>query len=319
MHNTKKSKVAALMLLLSTLLSGVLAPHPASAAAPMAKTAAPGFYRTMLGSFEITAISDGTLALPVDAFLSQAPEKTRRELARSFIKLPYDMSFNAYVVNTGDKLILIDAGAGAFVGPTLGRFVANLEASGYKPEQVDDIFITHLHPDHFGGLIADGKMRFPNAKIHVDQHDADYWLNPANAASVAKEMQPWFEQAGIAFPPYAAASRFLPFQGSTEFYPGVRADAAYGHTPGHTVYVVESDGATMYIVGDTIHVGPVQFPHPEVTISADTDSKAASASRDRIFSAAEKSGALIAAAHIPFPGIGHLRKTGKSYTWIPLN
>src|ERR1700761_7288846 len=138
---------------------------PAMAAAPLAGTSAPGFYRIMLGDFEVTAISDGTVDLPIDQLLQQAPAKTDKALARSFLGSPLATSVTGYLVNTRAKLILIDTGAGNLFGPTLGKLLANLKASGYQPEQVDEIYLTHLHPDHVGGLAANGQAAFPNAIV----------------------------------------------------------------------------------------------------------------------------------------------------------
>ena len=117
----------------------------------MAKTMAPGFYRMMLGDFEITALSDGTVNLPVDKILTGIkPAEVNKALAKQGLKAPLETSVNGYLVNTGEKLVLIDAGASNLFGPTLGKLVANLKAAGYTPEQVDEIYITHLHPDHVG-------------------------------------------------------------------------------------------------------------------------------------------------------------------------
>jgi hypothetical protein len=119
---------------------------PAHAAAPLAKTQAPGYYRMMLGEFEVTALSDGTVPLAVDTLLTNtSPAKVKKALDRWFLKEPVDTSVNAYLINTGTKLVLIDAGAGALFGPTLGKLSNSLRASGYQPDQVDEIYITHMH------------------------------------------------------------------------------------------------------------------------------------------------------------------------------
>src|SRR6185436_4118757 len=125
----------------------------AQAKAPLAKTQ-PGWYRMMLGDFEITALSDGTVALPVDKLLTNTtPAKVQAALSRAYLKPPVETSVNGYLVNTGSKLVLIDTGAAGLFGPTLGNLVNNLKASGYQPDQVDEIYITHLHPDHVGGIM----------------------------------------------------------------------------------------------------------------------------------------------------------------------
>lgn len=299
---------------------GLRATEPAQAAAPMVKTQAPGYYRFMLGDFEITALSDGTTELPVDKLLHGiAPAQLQQTLAKSYLKSPLETSFNAFLVNTGTKLILIDTGAGKLFGPTLGFMVANLEASGYKPAQVDEIYITHMHPDHIGGLVVGDQPAFPNAILRADQQEADYWLSAANLAQAPADSKGFFEGAMASVTPYIKAGRFQPFSGSGELAPGIAALATPGHTPGHTSYVVASHGQKLIVLGDLIHVGAIQFGEPTITIGFDTDAKSALAERLRVFNAAAKDGDLVAGAHLAFPGIGHLRALPHGYAWIPLN
>ncbi len=304
-----------------TICIGFLAPVlTAHAAAPLAKTSAPGYYRMMLGTFEVTALLDGTIDLKIaDLLTNTTPPKINSALTRSFLKDPVETSVNVYLINTGEKLVLIDAGSGSFFGPTVGKLAANLKASGYQPEQIDEIYITHMHVDHIGGLVSDGKIAFPNAIVRADQHDADFWLNKATMESAPKEARPFFEGAMAAMNPYAAAGKFKPFNGKTELVPGISAVPAYGHTPGHSVFVVESQGERLVLWGDLMHVASVQFAEPAVTIRFDVDSKAVAMQRTAQFADAAKRRHWVAAAHLPFPGIGHLRVDGKGYDWVPAN
>ncbi|NHZ93612.1 MBL fold metallo-hydrolase [Massilia sp. CCM 8733] len=289
------------------------------AAAPMAKVSAPGYFRMMLGEFEVTALSDGTTELPVNKLLKTAPAKVDKALAKSFLASPLETSFNAYLINTGSKLVLVDSGAGGLFGPNLGKLVANLKASGYQPEQVDEIYITHLHPDHVGGIAKDGAAAFANAVVRADKRDADFWLSQANMEKAPADAKGFFQGAMASLKPYIDAKRFQPFEGDTQLVPGVKSTATYGHTAGHTSYLVESGGKKLLLAGDLIHVGAVQFDEPTVTIAFDSDEKAALAQRLKAFSAAAKDGTLVGASHLQFPGIGHLRSAGKSYQWVPVN
>jgi glyoxylase-like metal-dependent hydrolase (beta-lactamase superfamily II) len=292
----------------------------ADAAAPMIKTSAPGYYRMMLGDFEVTALSDGTGAFPVDKLLTNTtPEKVDRALARAFLKSPVETSVNAYLVNTGSKLILIDTGGGRMLGPTFGRLVANLQAAGYKPEAVDDIYITHMHSDHAGGLIDGERIVFPNAIVHADLHEGGYWLDQAEMDRAPSNAKGSFRGAMATFNPYIRAGHFKTFDGDTSFGNGVKAIATRGHTPGHSTYAVESNGQTMLVLGDLIHVADVQFDDPTVTIQFDSDAQAAAVQRKREFDDAVKGSFIVAAAHVSFPGLGHLRANGKGYTWVPVN
>ena len=297
----------------------LVAPTSASAAAPQVRTQAPGFYRAMLGDFEITALSDGTVDLDVPKLLHEPAAKTDAALSRAFVKAPLETSVNAFLVNTGSKLVLVDAGSGALFGPTLGRLVASLQAAGYTPDQVDDIFITHMHPDHVGGLAANGQRVFPNATVHADKRDSDFWLSQARLDAAPAEMKGFFQGAMASVNPYVAAGKYQPFEADGEPVPGIRTLASHGHTAGHTSYLVESKGQKLVIIGDLIHVASVQFAEPGVTIAFDSDAKAAAVSRDSVFKLAAKDGDLVAAAHLQFPGLGHLRAAGKSWTWVPAN
>lgn len=295
----------------------------AHAAAPMVKTQAPGYYRVMVGDFEVTALSDGTVALPMDKVLTgTTPAHVKEALARAFVKTPLDTSVNSYLVNTGAKLVLIDTGAAGLFGPTLGNLMANLKAAGYQPEQVDEIYITHMHSDHVGGLMNGAALAFPNAIVRADSRDAAFWLSQANLDKASANDKGFFEGAQASLNPVIAAGKFKPFDGAkgdTDLVPGVKAIAAPGHTPGHSLYKIESQGQTLMLWGDLIHAAAVQFNEPSVTMVFDVDSKAAMAQRKRAFADAAAKGYMVGASHLAFPGLGHLRAQGKNYTWVPLN
>ena len=301
-------------------LGALAAPvQQAQAAAPQIKKSGAAYYRFMLGKFEVTALSDGTTALPVDQLLTQTtPEQVKKALAANYISMPYEVNFNAFLINTGDKLVLIDTGAGALFGPNLGKMIDALKASGYTPEQVDEIYITHMHPDHIGGLVANGKAEFPNAIVRADKREGDFWLSQANLDKAGKDDKGFFQGAQAALKPYVDSGRYKPFDGAAELLPGIKAVSLPGHTPGHAGYMIESDGQKLLAWGDVIHVGAVQFAQPTVTIHFDADNKSAEASRLKLLADAAKQGYWIAGAHLSFPGVGHIRAAGNnSYTWIP--
>ena len=306
-----------LMLALAALVVGSGATQ---ASAPMAKGQAPGWYRMKLGDFEITALSDGTLELPVDQLLTNTtPDKVKKALAAAVLKSPLEGSVNAYLINTGPKLVLIDTGAANMLAPTLGKLIANLRSSGYKPEQVDEIYITHMHVDHLGGLVAGDKAAFPNAVVRAAKAEGDYWLSQANMDKAPAAMKDFFKGAMAAMKPYVASGKYKPFEGDLELVPGVRAVGTSGHTPGHTIYTAESKGEKMVFWGDLMHVAAVQFPDPSVTIQFDVDSKAAAPQRKKQFADAAAKGYYVGVAHISFPGIGHVRAEGAGYAWVPVS
>lgn len=290
------------------------------AAGPMVKTQAPGYYRMMLGEFEVTAISDGTVKLPVKDLLNAPSAKVDAALQKNFISHPVETSVNAYLINTGSKLVLVDTGAAGLFGPTLGNLLVNLKAAGYQPEQVDEIYITHMHPDHVGGLMNGNAMAFPNATLRIDKADTDFWLDEAKMKAAPKDAQGFFQGAMASVNPYVAAGKLKTFEGGAELVPGIKALAAHGHTAGHTVYAVESKGEKLMLWGDLMHVAAVQFDDPSVTIKFDTETKAAARQRVKAYTDAAKNGYLVGGAHLAFPGMGHVRKAaGKGFTWVPVN
>ena len=304
---------------LAIALSALLAASGASAAAPMVKTQAPGYYRMMLGDFEITALSDGTS--PMAAIMIDEPEgETRSAMSKAFRDIPTETSTNAYLINTGSKLILVDTGAGSLLVPSLGHLVENLKASGYRPEQVDEIYLTHLHPDHIGGLMAGDSLVFPNATVFADKHDPDLWLSQALMDAAPKDGmagQRRWRMAMASLNPYVARGKFRTFDGSTNLEPGLKAIAAPGHTPGHTMYAIESKGQKLLLWGDIIGAEPVQFTEPNVATKFDNDGKVASEQRNKALQDASRQGYWVAGAHISFPGIGHVRTDAGTYTFVP--
>jgi glyoxylase-like metal-dependent hydrolase (beta-lactamase superfamily II) len=305
----------------ASLLAMPFLPGAALAEAPMMKTQAPGYHRVMVGDIEVTALLDGTIKLPVLKLLTNAkPQELLAALKRGYLKETVETSVNAYLVNTGNKLVLIDAGTGPLFGPG-AQLLDNLRAAGYKPEQVDEVYITHMHGDHIGGVMSGNARAFPNATLRIHKADTDFWLSEAVMNRAPEDVRDFFKGAMASANPYLAAGKLKTFEGETELVPGVTAMPTQGHTPGHTIYRIESKGQTLVLWGDLMHVAAVQFDNPNVTIQFDIDSKKALEQRRKAFAEAAKKGWLVGVAHVSFPGLGHLRAlpNGKSYTWVPLN
>lgn len=306
----------------ATLLGAAAHWLPAAhAAAPQVRTQAPGYYRMLLGDVEVTALSDGTVTIPLDTLLTNtSAAHVGQVLAAHHLGTQVETSINAFLVNTGKQLVLIDAGAGTTFGPHAGgRLVDSIRAAGYRPEDIDVVLLTHIHGDHSNGLTVDGKAVFPNADIRVARRDAALWLDPASRTKVAKDHAYMVDQALAAFAPYRQAGRVKPFDGEGEVVPGIRAIATPGHTPGHTVFELAAGGRTMRFVGDLVHAKDVQMAEPQVTIRYDEDAAAALRQREAVFADVAARGIIVAAAHTPFPGLGHVERSGKAYAWAPLN
>jgi len=319
-HSLASRPLAATLALAISLAMGsaatVIAPQAVLAAAPQQKTQAPGWYRLMLGKIEVTSLSDGTLDLPVGKLL-HVPHGAKSPLPA--IPAVQETSVNAWLINTGERLVLVDAGAGKLFGPTLGQVVAQIRAAGYQPEQVDDILITHAHSDHVGGLADDGKRTFVNATVHLDRREAEYWLSQARADAASPANKDFFVGAMASLNPYVQAGKVKTFDGAGAVVPGIAALSTHGHTEGHTAYVVESEGKRLVLIGDLIHVANVQLRAPDVTIAFDTDEKRAAAMRARTFAQLAKDDGLVAVSHFAFPGVGRIRPAGKGWQWVPVD
>jgi glyoxylase-like metal-dependent hydrolase (beta-lactamase superfamily II) len=307
------------------------APWPAAAeAVPQVGVQAPGYTRMRLGTFEVTALLDGTHPFPIPAVMVRAtpsgapellvkarPGEAEALLAEEHLSMPYEGSINAFLINTGRRLVLIDSGAGELYGACCGKLVANMRAAGYQPEQVDDVLLTHLHADHVGGVAMGGRMTFPHATLHMSRKESDYWLNPKNEAGAPAILLPMFRGAQSVLKPYLAAHRIKTFDADGEVVPGITAIATPGHTPGHTSYRIVSNGETLLVWGDIVHVSQIQFPDPHVTVTYDSDRDGAEAQREVVFSEAAQRGFWVGAAHIGFPGLGHINAKDGHFTWSP--
>jgi glyoxylase-like metal-dependent hydrolase (beta-lactamase superfamily II) len=320
MKNTRHARDLVAGLLIAFLWAVVWHPLEAKAAAPQVRTQGPGFYRVMLGDFEVTSLLDGTHPFPVDTVMTGvSKDEVAKDLALDDLTLPIQGSINAFLINTGSKLILIDTGAGVLYGDCCGHLMANLRAAGYQPEQVDEVLLTHLHKDHVGGVILDGKMAFPNAVLRVSQTDADYWFDPASKTKAPAFLSSFFDSAIASVAPYQRAGRFKTFSGNQELEPGLWALATPGHTPGHTSYVIQSGTQTLLVWGDIIHVASIQLRNPTVSVEYDTDALAAQRSRRSMLQLAASKHLLVGAGHMSFPGLGYIRTGGDTYEWIPVN
>lgn len=296
--------------------SFAVGPAPAQAAAAgWQPVQAPGYYRLRLGDFRLTVLLDGSAARDPSPIMSQ-PAAVAAAYVAAHGAWPAALSINAYLVDTGNHRILIDCGAGELFGAGAGALIANLGAAGYRPEDIDVILLTHIHADHSGGLSIGGRRLFANATVHVDRRDPAYWLAPDMAAAIPGRRAS-FEHAHRTVDPYVEAGRLVPFDGATELFAGIRSVPEYGHTPGQCGYRIESRGECLLIWGDIVHVAEIQFADPSVTIAYDVDPDRAARSRRQVLADAARRGYLVGGAHLSFPGLGHVRKDGDRFVWVP--
>lgn len=281
---------------------------------------AAGYYRMTLGKLRITAVSDGTVTVPLNTLLTNiSPAKLRQAMARDAMTPQAETSINAYIIDDGKKRILVDTGAGELFGHNGGNLLTNLAAAGYPAESIDAVLLTHIHADHSGGVSRNGKPAFPAAEVFVDKRDVDFWLNPANVNKVEASEAHTFADSERTLRPIINAGKLKTFLAPATLPGGIRAESTAGHTPGSVLYRVESEGQTLVLWGDIIHAKAVQMPDPKVAIHFDVNQKQAIATREKILKQAAEQGYWVAAAHISFPGLGHVQHDGNAYRWVPAN
>src|SRR5437660_10764523 len=241
-----------------------------------------GIYRTTVGKIDLIAVSDGTVGLGLTKELVQnaKPGEVERLLARHFEKSPLDASVNAFLIKYENKLVLIDAGSSELVGPTAGKLAQSLRAAGAPPEGITDVFVTHIHPDHTGGLMNGNTKVFPNATIHINKREVDYWFNKSIAATAVEPQKTFFAQVEPKVKPYMDSGQLKTFEGATEFFPGFRSEHADGHTAGLTVYILENRGEKAMFWGD-VNIA-LQVDNPDISLRFDSDAAVAAATRRKL-------------------------------------
>ncbi|MCU0886846.1 MAG: MBL fold metallo-hydrolase [Rubritepida sp.] len=309
----------------AALTAAATLPLAARAAAPQRNDTAPAWYRFRVGNFEATVISDGHLPLgkPTDGFPSAPVAEMEGILRAAF--LPADsvlLEQNVLVVNTGRQVVLFDTGMGESMGrdsqmfgPTTGRMLRNLRAAGIEPAQVDVVALTHAHCDHCWGLVdAQGNRVFPNAQVAISEADLRFWTDDANRRGPAF-MNAFVEGAQRNLRAYR--DRMIMVRDGAEVVPGITAIATPGHTVGHHVYAVTSEGRTVVNTGDLAHHHAIMLAQPSWEFAYDTDPALSARSRTRFLERAAGERLALLSYHFPWPGLGHVGRQGQGFVWVP--
>jgi glyoxylase-like metal-dependent hydrolase (beta-lactamase superfamily II) len=319
-HSSRRREIVKIRNLWLAVLIGAFAAH-AQDAAPNPGLALQGadHYSFMVGDVKVTALSDGTVPQDLHVVLTgTSNEKTDALLTKSFLSSPVETSINAFLFRVEDRVVLVDTGAGEFFGPGFGdKLLASLASVGAAPGQITDVLLTHAHDDHMGGLVHGGRLTFPNATVHLNKADLDFFMDRKNSKRTGYAMS-YFDQAARALEPCLKAGKIKTFAAAEEVLPGVTAEPHPGHTPGSTFYTLRSRGQEIVFIGDIIHFAAVQAPAPEITVAYDVNPAMAAAVRLQALSGFADRGTLVAVPHFPFPGVGHFRRAGSGFEWIPV-
>ncbi len=305
-------------------VAGATATLPVSARAQSAAPAggtgsaqAPAFHRMMIGDTRVTAISDGNLYANASVLPNADDAAFAEAMEAMFLPTDrYTMPLNAYVVERNGRTVLIDTGGSMQMAPTLGQLQANLAAAGVDASAIETVLLTHLHPDHIGGLVdGSGGAAFPNAELVVAANELSFWTDPATRAALPDGAKAMVD--GVVKATEVYEGRMRPFEGDTGV-DGIEAVPLPGHTPGHTGFRIAEGDRSLLIWGDIVHIAPLQVPNPEIYIGFDTTPEEAVATRKRIMDEAATDKMMITGMHLPFPGFAHLVRDGEGYALVPV-
>lgn len=289
---------------------------PLHAAAPMMGSSRPLYRRVTLGEFEVTSLLDGAAPVPnPQSIFGQDQSVETVEALLSENRLPTDLmefTFQPVLVNTGAELILFDTGNGAGAQPARGNLLTAMEAAGYSPDQVDVVVLTHMHPDHVGGMMTDGAPTFPNARYVVGAREYNFWTSEDRVGTGAERLYTLAQNLVV---PMADRMTFLEPGGTVAS--GIEAMAAFGHTPGHMIYHLESQGQRLALTADTANHFVLSLQKPDWEVRFDLDKSAAAQTRRDVFGMLAADRVPFIGYHMPAPGLGYVEASGDGFAFVP--
>nr|WP_246732893.1 MBL fold metallo-hydrolase [Methylobacterium sp. BTF04] len=272
--------------------------------------------RWTLGDLTITVMNDGYLQGSLDLVTGIDKDEAGSLQAAGFRAHDPRITLNAFLITgPGRKPVLIDTGMGGFGGDTVGRLPAALAAAGVRAEEIGTVLLTHLHPDHAGGLItADGAAAFPEAELVMHADEAAHWLGDEALTRAPDAAKLYFVNAAKATAPYADRLRTVT---AGEVAPGITIRPLPGHTPGHSGYRIVSGNASLLMWADIVHLPAIQFKQPEAGMVFDVDGDQARATRRTVLEEVASERSFIAGAHLEFPALGYVTRDGAGYSFVP--
>lgn len=298
-------------------------------AARHSRPSAAHFYRHALGDFEIIVVSDGIQQASIrPGDMRNVPFETYKAAlaAGGLLGDVIGRNFHPVVVDTGDKLVLIDTGNVRGLVPGTGKLAAGLAAAGIDRNEIDIVLLTHLDHDHIGGLRGeDNELAFPNAEIKVPQAEWAYFMDEENLAravtppdwpSSLMSTRQLLLTARAIFE--GIHNRVALFEPGEEVAPGITAVETFGHSPGHVSYLIASGSAQLVVAGDVSANPFTTLRHPNWHPAADHDGPLAEASRRKLFDMIVAERMLVSSYHFPFPSLGHVEREGDGYRFVPL-
>ena len=275
--------------------------------------------RFQMGSFEITTILDGAQIRPAISppfGIDQSAETIAAHAKANLLPAErFENTFTPTIVNTGETLVLFDTGNGAMRRDAgAGHLRERLSLAGYKPEDIDVVAFTHVHPDHIGGVREGDELAFSNARYVIGQVEFDEWSRGDRIPPQRSENRDMFQRLVV---PLADNMTFL--KPGDDVVSGIRAVEAFGHSLGHMAYLVESDGKSVLIWGDVTNHYAFSLQRPEWQVGFDDDKDQATTTRKRFLDWAATDRLTIIGHHMPFPAIGFVENLNGLYLWLPVS
>lgn len=276
----------------------------------------PGVYHRRFGEFLITALSDGYVEMGYNIFREFSPEEVDVMMARDHRVSPPRISVNCFLLRGPAGTVLVDTGSQDKFGPTAGKLFENLAAAGVDPGEIEHVLLTHCHPDHSCGLtdVKTGAKLLPNATVIANQKEIAHWFSDERMAEAdERRRERYFGWAREQVGPYRDSGHLRLATDGEEVLPGITLLECAGHTPGHSTWLIRSEGKQMIIWGDLAHVPEIQVARPEVSMSFDYDPDLAAVNRTALLARIYEEDMLVAGMHIHFPGFGWLLRDGSAY------
>jgi glyoxylase-like metal-dependent hydrolase (beta-lactamase superfamily II) len=317
---TRRRMLASAAALAAAPLATGLSITPARATGPILPPSKPAWERFNLGGFQLTMLADSDAFIdgpyPIVGGNATAPEVEQLMLDNMLPPKTYQPGFTPMLVNTGKELVLFDTGNGAsgFIKrPNGGWLAAQLGSAGFKPEDIDVVVLSHGHLDHVAGVMEGGKPLFPNARYVIAGIEYDFWAPEGKHSGEMEKLAAVFRANVV-----PVTERITFIKAGDDVVPGIRSLAAYGHTPGHLAFTLESDGARMLFWGDCAHHHVASLARPDWHCVFDADKEQGAATRKRIYDMAATERIPVSGYHMPFPSIGYVeRRADGGYRWVP--
>ena len=272
-----------------------------------------------LGSFRILTVRDGIRpsGAPSETYgIGQPAEAVAALLTENF--LPADTFVNSFtptLVDTGSEVVLFDTGMGeGGRSAGMGRLLEGLKYAGYTPDQISVVVLTHMHGDHIGGLMEGGKPAFPNARYVTGRTEYDFWVNPERMGTPVEQ-----GHQGVLAKVQPLAEKLTFIENEGEVVPGITGLDAFGHSPGHMIFRVESEGRALMLTADTANHFVLSLQRPDWEVRFDMDKAAAAATRKRVFDMIATDRLPFIGYHMPFTAAGFVERAGEGYRFVPVS